>query len=181
MSSMNVKSLDLNYLNLTAKTIKYQLSVAELIQEALINGEGTLADSGALAIDTGKFTGRSPKDRFIVCDELTESTVWWGDINIKFGPSDFDFLFNKITAHLNFKKIYVRDAYACADENYKTSIRVITEDAFQNLFANNLFLRYHQNDLPSKPEWTIIAAPSFLADPKNRWYKARKLLDHQFF
>ncbi|RZL44509.1 MAG: phosphoenolpyruvate carboxykinase (ATP) [Pedobacter sp.] len=165
MSNMNVEQPDLSYLNLSAKTIKYQLSVSELIDEAINNGEGTLADSGALAVDTGKFTGRSPKDRFIVADDITEDTVWWGDINIKISPAHFDLLFEKITNHLNHKQIYVRDAYACADENYKTTIRVVTEHAFQNLFANNLFLRFKQDDLPAKPEWTIIAAPSFLADP----------------
>ncbi len=165
MSKTNVKQPDLNYLNLTAKTIKYQLSVAELVEEALKNGEGTLADTGALAVDTGKFTGRSPKDRFIVNDELTENSVWWGDVNIKISPAHFDALFHKVTQHLSEKQIYVRDAYACADENYKTSIRVVTEHAFQNLFANNLFLRYTQDNLPEQPEWTIIAAPSFEADP----------------
>lgn len=162
---MNVKQPDLSYLNLSAKTVKYQLSVPELVEEALKNGEGTFADSGALAVDTGKFTGRSPKDRFIVCDEVTENTVWWGDINIKITSAHFNALFEKITAHLNTKQIYVRDAYACADENYKTSIRVVTEHAFQNLFANNLFLRFKDDELPEQPEWTIIAAPSFLADP----------------
>jgi phosphoenolpyruvate carboxykinase (ATP) len=166
MSSINVTQLDLGYLNLNARTVKYQLSVAELVEEALKNGEGTLSDNGALAVDTGKFTGRSPKDRFIVYDELTADSVWWGDVNIKFGPIHFDLLFHKLTAYLSNKQIYVRDAYACADENYKTTIRVITEDAFQNIFANNLFLRYDEEQLPEKPEWTIIAAPSFLADPK---------------
>jgi phosphoenolpyruvate carboxykinase (ATP) len=165
MSNINVKQLDLRYLNLTAKAVKYQLSVKALVDEALKNGEGTLADSGALAVDTGKFTGRSPKDRFIVCDEVTENTVWWGDINIKFSPAQFDQLFQKITTYLSSKEIYVRDAYACADERYKTTIRVVTENAFQNLFANNLFLRFEQDELPDRPEWTIVAAPSFLADP----------------
>lgn len=166
MSNISVNQIDLGYLNLNAKTVKYQLSVPELVEEALKNGEGTLTDTGALAIDTGKFTGRSPKDRFIVCDEVTENAVWWGDINIKFSEAHFDSLYNKIIAHLNSEKIYVRDAYACAAENYKTTIRVVTEYAFQSLFANNLFLRFDDNDLPAKPEWTIIAAPSFLADPK---------------
>ncbi|RYF98023.1 MAG: phosphoenolpyruvate carboxykinase (ATP), partial [Chitinophagaceae bacterium] len=139
MSSVNNKHVDLSYLNLRAKIVKYQLSVGELVDEALKNGEGTLADSGALAIDTGKFTGRSPKDRFIVCDDITQDTVWWGDVNIKFAPQDFDALLEKVVNHLNDKQIYVRDAYACASEAYKTSVRVITENAFQNLFANNLF------------------------------------------
>ncbi len=165
MSSVNMKHVDLSYLNLRAKTIKYQLSVAELVDEALKNGEGTMADSGALAVDTGKFTGRSPKDRFIVCDELTQDTVWWGDINIKFSPQHFDALFEKVIHHLTDKQIYVRDAYACASVDYRTSIRVITEDAFQNLFANNLFLRYNDQEVPEHSEWTIIAAPSFNADP----------------
>jgi phosphoenolpyruvate carboxykinase (ATP) len=62
--------------------VKYQLSASELIEEAIMNNEGTLSSSGALAIDTGKFTGRSPKDRFIVCDSITEDQVWWGDINM---------------------------------------------------------------------------------------------------
>ncbi|MFI5451734.1 phosphoenolpyruvate carboxykinase (ATP) [Pedobacter sp. UC225_61] len=165
MSNKNVKQPDLGYLNLSAKTVKYQLSVAELVEEALKNDEGTLADNGALAVDTGKFTGRSPKDRFIVCDEVTENAVWWGDINIKISPAHFNQLFDKITNHLSTKQIYVRDAYACADDNYRTTIRVVTEDAFQNLFANNLFLRFPQEELPEQPEWTIIAAPSFLANP----------------
>jgi phosphoenolpyruvate carboxykinase (ATP) len=166
MMSMNTGHLDLSYLNLKAKTIRYQLSVAELVEEALKNGEGTLAESGALAVDTGKFTGRSPKDRFIVCDEITAETVWWGDVNIKFDPLHFDLIYQKLMAHLADQKIYVRDAYACADENYKTTIRVITAHAFQNIFANNLFLRFDEGESPAQPEWTIIAVPSFLADPK---------------
>ncbi|MDQ7948170.1 MAG: phosphoenolpyruvate carboxykinase (ATP) [Pedobacter sp.] len=164
---MNVKQLDLSYLNLSASTAKYQLSVAELVEEALRNGEGTLADSGALAIDTGKFTGRSPKDRFIVNDGKTADTVWWGDVNFKFEAAHFDQLFEKMTAYLSDKQFYVRDSYACADDLYKTSIRVVTEFAFQNIFANHLFLRYNEEDsLPAQPEWTIIAVPSFLADPE---------------
>ncbi|WP_370583333.1 phosphoenolpyruvate carboxykinase (ATP) [Pedobacter sp. ASV28] len=139
----------------------------ELVEEALKNGEGTLADTGALAIDTGKFTGRSPKDRFIVCDSVTENAVWWGDINIKISEQKFNALYEKMIAYVNDKTIYVRDSYACANEKYGISIRVITEHAFQNIFANNLFLRYKQESPPVQPEWTIIAVPSFLADPEN--------------
>ncbi len=165
MNSIKLKQPDLSYLNLNADKVHYQLNVSELVEEALKNNEGTLASSGALAVDTGKFTGRSPKDRFIVDDQVTAQAVWWGDINIKISEDHFDQLFNKVTAHLSKQQIYVRDAYACADENYKTTIRVVTEHAFQNLFANNLFLRYDQEHLPILPEWTIIAAPTFLADP----------------
>ena len=166
MSKVCLSGPDLSYLNLQADGMKYQLNPAELIEEALRNHEGTLADSGALAIDTGKFTGRSPKDRFIVADEVTDDAVWWGDINIKISPDKFEQLLIKLTAYLNGKKFYVRDAYACADSNYKIGIRVITETAYQNLFANNLFLRYG-DELPGDlPEWTIIAAPGFCADPE---------------
>jgi len=156
----------LDYLGLSALDFQYQLSVPELVEEAIKNGEGTLADSGALAVDTGKFKGRSPKDRFIVDDDLTRETVWWGDVNIKISEHYFDALYQKMVAFVEGKQVYVRDAYACANKNYATSIRVITEHAFQNIFANNLFLRYNEDEeMPTQPEWTIIAIPSFLADP----------------
>lgn len=166
MNSLSERKLDLSYLNLKPKTVKYQLTVAQLVEEALKNGEGTLADSGALAIDTGKFTGRSPKDRFVVADTLTEDTVWWGDINIKISQEHFEGLYQKMLQFIAQKEVYVRDAYACANEDYKTTIRVVTEHAFQNLFANNLFLRYESGELPAQPEWTIIAMPSFMANPE---------------
>jgi len=166
MSKTELQAPDLSYLNLRAGlSVKYQFSAAELVKEALQNGEGVLASSGALAVDTGKFTGRSPKDRFIVADSITEDSVWWGDVNIKFKPENFDSLMVKMVDYLNEKVIYVRDSFACADADYSISIRVITETAYQNLFANNLFLRPELHDLGLTPEWTIIAAPGFVANP----------------
>ena len=165
MSKASKPKLDLGYLNLDSNKAFYQLNVAQLVQEALQNGEGTLADSGALAVDTGEFTGRSPKDRFIVCDEVTRDTVWWGDVNFKFKPENFDLILNKLCSHLNKKKYYVRDAYVCADKLYSATVRVVTETAYQNLFSNNLFLRPSADELGDIPEWTIIASPSFRADP----------------
>ncbi len=166
MSKAFMLKPDLSYLNLDSDGALYQLNVAQLVEEALKNGEGSLTDTGALAVDTGKFTGRSPKDRFIVCDQLTQDSVWWGDINFKFDPEKFDALFKKVTAHLSKNKYYVRDSFACADETYKTTIRVVTETAYQNLFSNNLFLRPEDGVIEEKPEWTIVASPSFLADPE---------------
>lgn len=167
MSYQTVKMPNLNYLNLQeSPAVFYQLNAAELVEHALKNGEGQLADSGALAADTGEFTGRSPKDRFIVADEITEDAVWWGDINIKFSAEKFDSLLGKVTKHLAQKPIYVRDAYACADPAFKLGIRVVTESAYQNLFANNLFLRPELADLGANSEWTILAAPSFKAVPE---------------
>ncbi|MCX6350492.1 MAG: phosphoenolpyruvate carboxykinase (ATP) [Bacteroidetes bacterium] len=153
-------------LNGTTKA-HWNLSPAELVEYAIKNGEGKLCDNGALAADTGKFTGRSPKDKFLVCDDITENSVWWGDINIKFTPERFDALYNKVINHINGKEIFVRDAYACALPEYRLNVRVVTESAFQNLFANNLFLRPNADELKSfAPDWHVIAAPSFMADPE---------------
>ncbi|MDP1728547.1 MAG: phosphoenolpyruvate carboxykinase (ATP) [Bacteroidota bacterium] len=141
------------------------LTPAELVRHAIINGEGTLNDTGALMADTGEFTGRSPKDKYSVCDSKTENTVWWGDINQKFEPAKFDALLNKVLNHYQGKNIYVRDSYACADARYKLNIRVINETAYHNLFCHNLFLRPDAEDLKSfVPEWIIINAPSFKAN-----------------
>jgi phosphoenolpyruvate carboxykinase (ATP) len=169
MNSMKLSkhSPDLHYLNLdNAPLIHYQLSPSELIEIAVCNGEAKLADSGALAADTGKFTGRSPRDRFIVCDAVTEEAVWWGDINVKFSEKDFDGLFEKVTQYLSERKIFVRDAYACANDEFRLTIRVVTETAYQNLFANNLFISPLQADPNLRPEWTIITAPGFKANPE---------------
>ena len=158
---------DLSYLQIQAsQPVYYQLSASELVEHALKNGEGTLADSGALAVDTGKFTGRSPKDRFIVEDELTKDAVWWGDINQKFDAAKFDALYLKVANYLSQRSLYVRDAYACADPAYRLNIRVLTEMAYQNLFAHHLFLRPAVSELGAVPEWTILAAPGFMAEPE---------------
>lgn len=156
---------DLGYLNLgQAGHVFYQLSPAELVEAALKRDEGTLADSGALAIDTGEFTGRSPKDRFIVEDDITRDTVWWSKVNIKFDADKFDALFKKVTDYLAGRDLFVRDSCACANEKYHIDIRVVTETAYQNLFAHNLFLRPEVHNAATQPEWTIIAAPGFKAD-----------------
>ncbi|RYD81783.1 MAG: phosphoenolpyruvate carboxykinase (ATP) [Sphingobacteriales bacterium] len=147
--------------------LHWNLSPAELVEQAILHGEGKLADNGALAADTGKFTGRSPKDKFIVADEITENSVWWGDINIKFDSQKFDKLYDKVIDHLANKELYIRDSYACAMPEYKLNVRVVTESAYQNLFAYNLFLRPTADELQTySPEWHVIAAPSFEANPE---------------
>lgn len=147
--------------------VKYQLSSEELHSETLQLGQGKEAASGALAVNTGEFTGRSPKDRFIVKDDVTRDKVWWGNINIPFPPDMFDRLYDKVVDYLSEKEIYVRDSYACADEKYKLNIRVITETPWSNLFAHNMFLRPTEAELASfDPEWLIVNAPDFKADPE---------------
>lgn len=171
MNEFGLKAKDATIADLGLRNVAdayWNLSPAELVEETIIRGEGMLTDTGALAVDTGKFTGRSPKDKFIVCDEITEKSVWWGDINIKIEPEKFDRLYEKVTAYLQGKTIYVRDSYACADPKYKLTIRVVTESPWQNLFAYNLFLRPTQEEIlhTTKAEWTILCAPGFQADPK---------------
>jgi phosphoenolpyruvate carboxykinase (ATP) len=145
----------------------WNLTPAELVEDSILRGMGVLADSGALAIDTGEFTGRSPKDRFIVCDEKTENTVWWGDINIKFSSENFDKLEQKVSSYLQNRDIYVRDAYACADDAHRLNIRVVTEYPWSNQFASNMFLRPETAELENfAPEWHVVCAPGFYADPE---------------
>ncbi len=147
-------------------TAYWNLSPAELVEETILQGMGELTDTGALAIDTGEFTGRSPKDKFTVCDSETEKSVMWGDINIKFDPAKFDQMLTRISAYLTGREVYVRDAYACADQRYRLNVRVVTEYPWQNLFVNNLFLRPNRDEIENmNPDWVIINAPGFLADP----------------
>ena len=171
MNEFGLKAKDATIADLGLKNVAdayWNLQPAELVEETILGGEGMLTDTGALAVDTGKFTGRSPKDKFIVCDETTEKSVWWSDINIKFDSDKFDHLYNRVTGYLQGKTIYVRDAYACADPKYRLNIRVVTESPWHNLFANNLFLRPTKEEIlaQTKAEWTIICAPGFHADPK---------------
>ncbi len=144
----------------------WNLTPAHLAEAAIRNGEGHLTDKGALMCDTGKFTGRSPKDRFIVEDEKTKDTVWWGNINIPISEANFDNIYNQMIGYLEEKKVYVRDAYAGADKTYRLRLRVINTLAWHNLFCYNMFLRPENYKLETfEPNFTIICAPDFEADP----------------
>jgi len=146
--------------------VQYQLSSEQLHKLTIEKGQGVEASSGALAVNTGEFTGRSPKDRFIVKDSITEDRVWWGNINIPFESDAFEKLYNKVTDYLSEKEVFVRDSYACADDKYRLNIRVITEFPWSNMFAQNMFLRPEVSELENfKPEWTIVNAPGFMSVP----------------
>jgi phosphoenolpyruvate carboxykinase (ATP) len=160
------KTISLEKYGIKNAKINYQLSPEELHDIALKEGQGVEASSGALAVNTGEFTGRSPKDRFIVKDEITKDRVWWGPVNIPFDSEAFEKLYNKVSNYLSNKNIYVRDCYACADKDYQTNIRVITEYPWSNQFAYNMFLRPTEEELENfNPEWTVINAPGFKANP----------------
>ncbi len=159
-------SASLAQLGITATTAHWNLSAEELTNATVALGQGTLTDMGALAVATGKFTGRSPKDKFTVKDSITENTVHWSDINIAMSPEHFAALHADVIAHLNGKELWVRDAYACASETHRLNIRVVNETPWANLFCNDLFLRPTAAEIESQqPEWTILQAPSFDADP----------------
>jgi phosphoenolpyruvate carboxykinase (ATP) len=158
------ETVSLKSYGITHDNINYQLSPDKLQEITIEKNMGKVASSGALAVNTGEFTGRSPKDRFIVKDDITEEKIWWGDINIPFAPAKFDALYDKVITYLNEKELYVRDCYACADHNYRMDIRVINEFPWSNMFAYNMFIRPTGEELKNfEPEWTVINAPGFMA------------------
>ena len=169
MKSIGVKNASANLANLGIQNLEktyWNLSPNQLTAHTMRAGQGLLSDTGALVIKTGKFTGRSPNDRYIVKDGLTANSVDWGTINTPFSPRRYDELYQKVTQYLEGKAVYVKDAYACADEKYRLNIRLVSEYAWSNLFAHNMFLRPSQDEIRQMtPDWTIICVPSFLADP----------------
>ncbi|PZX54109.1 phosphoenolpyruvate carboxykinase (ATP) [Algoriphagus chordae] len=150
----------------TDRKVHLNLPPAELVEIALARNEGKLTSTGALMADTGKFTGRSPKDRYIVLDDKTKDSVWWGDINIPFEPEKFKLLLQKMKAFLADKELFVRDAYAGADANHRLKLKVINTKAWHNLFCHNMFLRPSEDELKDfEHDFTIICAPEFEANP----------------
>ena len=147
--------------------VHYQLPPDVLQEVTVEKGQGKETSNEVLAVKTGEFTGRSPKDRFIVKDDITKNRVWWGSVNIAFDPEDFQRLYDKVVDYLSGKELFVRDSYACADDNYRLNIRVINEYPWSNMFAYNMFLRPTEAELENfEPEWTVVNAPGFMADPE---------------
>lgn len=147
--------------------IRYQTPVDELVQECVLLGEGKLSDTGALVIETGKYTGRDPRDKFIVLDELTEKTVDWNEFNNSIDPSYYHLIHKKMMAHLgSVPKLWIRDSYACADERFRVNIRIVTTKPWISLFAHNMFLRPEEKELSSfEPEWHLFSAPDLQLEP----------------
>lgn len=144
--------------------VYWNLTPEELVEKTLENNQGVLAESGALVVQTGEFTGRSPQDRFIVFDDITKDAVDWNNINIKFDSDKFDALYNKVVKYFSGKDIFVRDNFVCANSNYSINVRTYTEYPWSNNFANNMFLRPDEDQIKGMaPDWTIICAPGFMA------------------
>ena len=149
-----------------ADNVHYQLSPDLLIEQTILRGQGTLNNTGALVINTGEFTGRSPKDKFIVKDAITENSVHWNEFNFPISESHFNTVYNKMMAYLADKELWVRDCFACADTKYRIGVRVINENPWSNLFCYNMFIRPTDEELKNiTTDWNIIQAPGFKADP----------------
>ena len=148
--------------------ILWNLKPEELIKKSLDMKMGHLSNNDVLAIDTGKFTGRAPKDRFIVKDSITKNTIDWGIVNQPIENKFYLKLKEGIINHLSEKNIFGRHSYACADLKYKLNITLVTEYPWSNLFGYNMFLRPSMQEINNfKTDWTILCAPSFkINEPK---------------
>ncbi len=168
VATLNIPGKELAQLGLTNPNVHYQLSSEELTSQTLQLEQGVLNNTGALCINTGEFTGRSPLDKFTVKDSITANTVDWNTFNIPIEEKYFQQLKRKMLHYLNScNEVWVRDAYACADPTYRMNIRVINENPSGNLFAYNMFLRPGEDELENfQPQWIVIQAPGFKADAK---------------
>ena len=143
------------------------LSVAQLYEHAIRRGEGQLAAQGPLIVRTGHHTGRSPKDKFIVDEPDARENVWWGGFNRPISEQQFEGLRQRFFDHMNQREVFVQDCFVGADPRYRRSVRAYTESAWASIFCDNLFIRPAPKDLDKfEPNFTIIDAPTFRADPE---------------
>jgi phosphoenolpyruvate carboxykinase (ATP) len=151
---------------LDGSKVHRNLKPAALAEVAVARKEAVIASNGALVAETGKRTGRSPKDKFVVRDAVTENAVAWGSVNQPFAPEKFDALLTRVVGYLKGKELFVQDLFAGADEKYRMPVRFINQYAWHNLFVRQLFVRPTDAELKTHhAEYTVIAAPEFLAEP----------------
>jgi phosphoenolpyruvate carboxykinase (ATP) len=157
---------------------KRNLGTAWLVEEAIRNGEGRLGRHGALVVETGRHTGRSARDKFIVCDAATENTVWWGKVNVPMAAAHFDALKEDFLKALGQKdRLYVADLFGGSQPEHRVNVQVINELAWHNLFIRTLLVRPTKDELAAfVPEYTIIDLPSFRADPVRHGSRGRTVI-----
>ena len=157
---------DLNKL-LAGKNVKVQLSVPQLVEKSISRGEAQLTSDGAVTAQTGKYTGRSPKDKYIVEEASSKDKIDWGNVNRPISSEIFDSLYNKVITHLTARdELFVFKGFAGADPASRLSIQVVNEFAWHNLFVHNLFIRPTEEELiKHESQFTIVSAPSFKANP----------------
>ena len=177
---INKNKIDLRYLGLNIKGEIYRnLSIEKLIQEGLLNKETKMSMNGAVMVDTGIYTGRSPKDKYIVEEDSTKDNIWWGDVNQKLDEEIFDELFSLVKNFYNSdsSKTYIFDGFGGDDKDHQLPIRIIAKKSWQAHFANNMFVRPHKNELKNfNPEFTIINA----SDISNSEYINHKMNSETF-
>lgn len=143
------------------------LSVPKLVEHALARAEGVLADNGALCIKTGKYTGRSPNDKFIVDEPASHNEVHWSKTNVPISEEKFDRLYRQVLSYVQGRDLYIFDGYVGADPKYRVGVRIINEFACQNLFAHQLFIRPNPEELAThQADFTVIAVPGLEGDPE---------------
>jgi len=145
----------------------WNLHTPALYEEIIKRGEGKIAHLGPIVVRTGQYTGRAAKDKFIVEEPLSKDRIWWGDSNQPFEKDRFNSLFHKILAYLQGKDLFIQDCFAGADPDYRMPIRIVTETAWHNLFARNMFIRPNNEDMKNHvPLFTVLHVPNFRALPE---------------
>jgi phosphoenolpyruvate carboxykinase (ATP) len=160
--------------------VHWNLGEPELVEESIARREGSLTAHGALAVETGQHTGRSAQDKFIVRDDLTRDTVWWGG-NKAMEPAAFDRLYADFVSHARGLEVFVQDLVGGADDEHSLPVRVVTEFAWHGLFIRNLLIRPRRGDLEVfEPGMTIIDLPSFRADPARHGCRSETVIACDF-
>ena len=160
-SDYGLENLGLSNLN----QVYWNLGTEALYEEAVFRREGKIAKDGPMLVSTGKHTGRSANDKFVVREPSTENHVWWGQYNRPFSPDKFDELYQRLQGYLQGRDIFVQDCYVGADPDYRMPVRIITEFAWHSMFARNMFIVPETNEEARRltPEFTVIAVPGFQA------------------
>jgi len=160
--------------------VSYNDEEPTLVEAAVRRGEGSLGKGGAFLCSTGQFTGRSPKDKFVVRTASVEDSIWW-DNNAPMMPEAFERLYRDMLAHMQGGSYFVQDLYAGADPIHRLDVRVVTELAWHGLFIRHLLRRPSRAELDTfEPEWTIINCPSFKADPARHGCRSETVITLNF-